>query len=941
VLRACGAGTGGATGRTAPRLRAAGRRAARALPHTLASASPDAMGRCMKASPGPGRAPGAGIRAPSTSVELGDGGPTRPFSAPPDAPSPFEAPPDPFGSASPLIEAPPAHDPGPLVPPPRLRARCPPRPPAPAKMRRAALLVALATCLAAAAPARAAGGRLVQPAGAAAREALSGHLGRRAAAPLLAPISPPSPQPLPLPACRPPAAAGPAPAARRLLALQASGGEAFFAYDPQPSDVCTDVPPDNRFTCAQQVCRWARRPAAFAGRGAGPRRARGAGGLAARARVRVRAWMSAASRRRRRAPQLPHSRSKPPGPLWQVPRGLPEGRQLLRPDLPQARRWAREGGEGGGCHPCGAAIPNLLLRACLTTPLVHSPVISPLTPHNTHLPHPPNRAPCTPADANRTLAVAAVPELCSDTAPPGSNYTCAEQKAFGQCSAEFITKGGHCARAWAAGCGRLADWGGRRVGSWRQGVEVSSWLPCCMPCALLESSPQPQNLLAPRAQQGPAAAGRASRRQRPRPSLPAACPPAATTRRRRAPTTPAPSRRAFEDGACLCLKQAASDTVVVRRWQGGFAHQRTCLPLTTPAPPALNRPSRKQAAFGSCGASFVIASGACRRTCGHPPCPAILTADAARAARGAAAAAGAALANTTGSNATAGRAAIVLPAAVGVGNATAARAAAPAAVGANVSAPAEPEATPLGVAVFNATAPNATTAPGRAAAAPRPVAVGVGEAPLPAAGGAPVVAAVAASPAPEAPLAAPAAPEAPAANATAPLAPAAPAAVAPRPAAVAPATAGPPAAPAAAPPQRAAPAPVVPIAPAASPSPPEAAAALAAGASPVPAVGASPAPPEAPAPIAAFPSKSPAPTAEASPAPEAPAAAALAAAAPAAEASPAPTAAAPAAAAPAAEASPAPAVAAPAVVPAAPTSPAAPAAPAAPAFNNTASTGTP
>jgi hypothetical protein len=43
------------------------------------------------------------------------------------------------------------------------------------------------------------------------------------------------------------------------------------------------------------------------------------------------------------------------------------------------------------------------------------------------------------------IAVAAVPELCTDKKPPGSNYTCAQQKKFGACEASWMLEGGFCA----------------------------------------------------------------------------------------------------------------------------------------------------------------------------------------------------------------------------------------------------------------------------------------------------------------------------------------------------------------------------------------------------------------------------------------------------------------------------------------------------------------
>jgi hypothetical protein len=40
---------------------------------------------------------------------------------------------------------------------------------------------------------------------------------------------------------------------RRLLRVVSEGGAKYFSYPPQPGDVCTEVPPDSRYTCNQQA----------------------------------------------------------------------------------------------------------------------------------------------------------------------------------------------------------------------------------------------------------------------------------------------------------------------------------------------------------------------------------------------------------------------------------------------------------------------------------------------------------------------------------------------------------------------------------------------------------------------------------------------------------------------------------------------------------------
>jgi hypothetical protein len=35
--------------------------------------------------------------------------------------------------------------------------------------------------------------------------------------------------------------------------VESSGNKQWYVYPTQPGDVCTDVPPDSRYTCAQQV----------------------------------------------------------------------------------------------------------------------------------------------------------------------------------------------------------------------------------------------------------------------------------------------------------------------------------------------------------------------------------------------------------------------------------------------------------------------------------------------------------------------------------------------------------------------------------------------------------------------------------------------------------------------------------------------------------------
>ncbi|KAI8471230.1 MAG: hypothetical protein J3K34DRAFT_520722 [Monoraphidium minutum] len=60
-----------------------------------------------------------------------------------------------------------------------------------------------------------------------------------------------------------------------------------------------------------------------------------------------------------------------------------------------------------------------------------------------------NRTACQDTP-DRVVAVAAVPELCTDEKPPGSDLTCAEQAEFGQCEAPWMLAGGFCAET----CGR-------------------------------------------------------------------------------------------------------------------------------------------------------------------------------------------------------------------------------------------------------------------------------------------------------------------------------------------------------------------------------------------------------------------------------------------------------------------------------------------------------
>lgn len=76
-----------------------------------------------------------------------------------------------------------------------------------------------------------------------------------------------------------------------------------------------------------------------------------------------------------------------------------------------------------------------------------------------------------------------------------------------------------------------------------------------------------------------------------------------------------------------------------------------------PFPPILKTlASRTQAYFGACEADFMIRSAACARTCGFPPCPPIVTANASRAAASALRSAAIAARNATviplGANAT-------------------------------------------------------------------------------------------------------------------------------------------------------------------------------------------------------------------------------------------------------------------------------------------------
>jgi hypothetical protein len=71
-----------------------------------------------------------------------------------------------------------------------------------------------------------------------------------------------------------------------------------------------------------------------------------------------------------------------------------------------------------------------------------------LSPRYTHPARP--RAHSRPACANvsaKVLAVAAVPELCTEVVPKSDkNYSCAQQKAFGACTATWMLEGGYCAR---------------------------------------------------------------------------------------------------------------------------------------------------------------------------------------------------------------------------------------------------------------------------------------------------------------------------------------------------------------------------------------------------------------------------------------------------------------------------------------------------------------
>ena len=59
------------------------------------------------------------------------------------------------------------------------------------------------------------------------------------------------------------------------------------------------------------------------------------------------------------------------------------------------------------------------------------------------------REPCAPVPLGAVrepanTAVAAVPELCTDS-QPDSKLTCAEQKALGKCNETWMTEGGYCA----------------------------------------------------------------------------------------------------------------------------------------------------------------------------------------------------------------------------------------------------------------------------------------------------------------------------------------------------------------------------------------------------------------------------------------------------------------------------------------------------------------
>ncbi len=110
----------------------------------------------------------------------------------------------------------------------------------------------------------------------------------------------------------------------------------------------------------------------------------------------------------------------------------------------------------GQCQAISGAAPNLPEGFCQTTcgrctcpPGSSSATSSPATSPPSNPQSPPSLPSSPPVTTSVTIPTTSTPTStptpcsCTDTQPDGK-YTCAQQKAFGQCSAKFVTEQGHC-----------------------------------------------------------------------------------------------------------------------------------------------------------------------------------------------------------------------------------------------------------------------------------------------------------------------------------------------------------------------------------------------------------------------------------------------------------------------------------------------------------------